>query len=82
MEIIKTALGVEYRRQTFTDSWGRVRVCDKRLDTLPKPHAERCAACGATISPERSTRRYCSDRCRVTAWRAGRLEAPSCVAAR
>lgn len=72
MDIIKTARGIEYRRQTFTDRWGRVRVCDKRLDTLPKPHAETCAVCGSAIAADRSTKRFCSDRCRVAAWRAAK----------
>ena len=72
MTIIKDTYGIEYRRQTITDSLGRVRVCDQRLDTFPKPHAERCEVCGSSISPDRSTKRFCSDRCRVTAWRASK----------
>ena len=69
MNIITTAQGVQYRRQEFTDSWGRKRVCDKRLDTLPQPHAEVCAVCGQPISAERSTRQFCSAACRVRAHR-------------
>ena len=69
MNVITTASGVPYRRQEFTDAWGRVRVCDRRLDTLPKPHAEVCAVCGQPISAERSTRRFCSTACRVKEYR-------------
>ena len=69
MLIITSAAGVPYRRQTFTDAWGRQRVCDKRLADLPRPHMEACAACGQPLTTQRSTRRFCSGRCRVRAWR-------------
>ena len=69
MNIITTAKGVEYRQQEFTDSWGRNRVCYKRLDTLPKEHAETCAECGAAISTLRSTKRFCSDACKMREYR-------------
>jgi predicted nucleic acid-binding Zn ribbon protein len=65
MQIITTAKGVQYRRQEFVDSWGRVRVCDKRVDTLPKEHNEVCACCGQPIASERSTKKFCSPGCRV-----------------
>ena len=35
----------------------------------------RCAACGESLSPERATRRYCSDACRQRAYR-GRQDIP------
>ena len=69
MNVITTAHGVQYRRQEFTDAWGRKRVCDRRLDTLPRPRSETCAVCGQPISAERSTRRFCSAACRVRAHR-------------
>ena len=69
MNIITTAQGVQYRRQEFTDSWGRKRVCDKRLDALPKAHAEICTVCGQPISAERSTRRFCSSKCKMREYR-------------
>ena len=69
MNVITTAHGVQYRRQEFTDAWGRKRVCDRRLDTLPRPHAEVCAVCGQPISAERSTRRFCSDACKMREYR-------------
>ena len=68
-QTIVTAAGVAYRRQEFVDSWGRKRVCDKRLDDLPKPHAETCAVCGAAIAAERSTKRFCSDACKMKEYR-------------
>jgi predicted nucleic acid-binding Zn ribbon protein len=67
MQIITTALGVQYRRQEFVDSWGRTRVCDKRVDTLPKEHNVACECCGQPIDSERSTKKFCSAGCRV-AW--------------
>ena len=70
MNIIQTASGIEYVEREFVDSWGRRRVCHKRLDELPKPHAETCVVCGASIDSERSTKRYCGDACRMKAYRA------------
>ena len=67
--IITTPAGIAYRRQVITDSWGRQRVCDKRLDDLPKPHLEACECCGAPLTTERSTKRFCSDACKMKAYR-------------
>lgn len=67
--IIVTAAGIAYRRQEFVDSWGRKRTCDKRMDDLPKPHAETCAVCGAALAAERSTRRFCGDACKMKEYR-------------
>lgn len=72
MKTIKAASGVEYVEREFVDAWGRRRVCHKRVDSLPKPHAESCAACGAPIDPERSTMAYCGAACRMKAYRARR----------
>ena len=63
--IISTAKGVQYRQQQFVDSWGRKRVCEKRLDTLPKEHNDVCACCGQPMDSERSTKKFCSAGCRV-----------------
>ena len=65
LTIITTAKGVQYRQQEFVDSLGRKRVCEKRLDTLPKEHNEVCACCGQPIDSERSTKKFCSTNCRV-----------------
>lgn len=67
--IITSTLGVRYLRREVTDSWGRTRIVDKRLDDLPKPHAETCSICGTPIEAERSTKQYCSTACRMTAYR-------------
>ena len=65
MTIITTAKGVKYRQAEFTDAWGRKRVCEKRLDTLPQPHNEVCQCCGQPMDSERSTKKFCSAGCRV-----------------
>ena len=70
MNIIKSLAGIEYRRQEFTDAWGRKRVCDKRLSDMPKPHNTACACCGKQMDSARSTKRFCSAGCRVKASRA------------
>jgi predicted nucleic acid-binding Zn ribbon protein len=36
------------------------------------PHANGCAACGSPLPDGRADRRYCSARCQVAAYRAGR----------
>jgi hypothetical protein len=69
---IKAANGIEYVRREFVDAWGRQRVCDKRVTDLPKPHATACGYCGEPIKATRSTRRFCSLRCRVAAHRAAK----------
>ena len=69
LTIITTAKGVQYRRQEITDVWGRKRVCHKLVSELPKPHAECCAMCGQAISAERSTKRFCSDACKMKEYR-------------
>lgn len=69
MKTIKTAAGTEYVEREFVDAWGRRRLTHKRLDTLPKQHAESCAVCGAAIDSERSTKTFCSTACRMKAYR-------------
>ena len=68
MNIIE-AKGIQYRRMEVVDAWGRRRVCDKRLSDLPQPHAETCAVCGQPIQAQRSTMKFCSTKCRMTAYR-------------
>ena len=65
MNIIKTALGVEYRQQEFIDAWGRSRICFKRLSNLPQPHKEACAVCGKMLEALRSTKRFCGPACKM-----------------
>lgn len=65
LTIITGPHGIQYRQQAFVDSWGRKRVCEKRLDTLPKAHNEVCQCCGQPITGVRSTKKFCSPGCRV-----------------
>mgnify|MGYP003375515994 CR=1 FL=1 len=62
--IITTAKGIQYLRQEFIDSWGRKRICDKRL-VEAKPHAECCAVCGKMLEALRSTKRFCGPACKM-----------------
>ena len=77
MNIITTAKGIQYRQATFVDSWDRVRVCYKLVSELPKPYAETCAVCGQAISAERSTKRFCSDACKMRDYRQRRAASRS-----
>lgn len=65
MNVITTALGIQYRQQEFMDSWGRKRICYKRLSNLPKPHNESCAVCGQPLIAVRSTKKFCSSACKL-----------------
>ena len=69
MQIITSAKGIQYRQAEFIDAWGRKRLCHKLLSEMPKPHAETCTVCGQTISSERSTKRFCSDACKMRDYR-------------
>lgn len=61
----KTPQGIEYLRREFVDTWGRRRICDKRVADLPQPHHTACECCGAAIDAQRSTMRFCSTKCRM-----------------
>ena len=65
----KTPQGIEYLRREFVDAWRRRRVCDKRLCDLPQPHHATCECCGSPIASERSTKRFCSDACKMKEYR-------------
>ena len=65
----ETAKGVEYIRREFVDAWGRRRICDKRVSDLPQPHHTACECCGVPIAAERSTKRFCSDACKMREYR-------------
>jgi hypothetical protein len=42
---------------------------EQRHDCKPISKPIKCARCGNSVPPERSTRRYCSDACRQAAYR-------------
>ena len=46
----------------------RQRCRDYHARNKRKPKPIKCAQCGDSVSPRRSTRRYCSGACQVAAW--------------
>ena len=41
----------------------------QRASVTPEKPGRRCAHCRRPFTPQRSTARYCSSKCRVMAWR-------------
>jgi endogenous inhibitor of DNA gyrase (YacG/DUF329 family) len=49
------------------------RSNDRRGEERARDRRSPCAQCGNPIDSDRSTKRFCSNRCRLAAWRADRL---------